>query len=80
MVEAAECRTAWPCTTRLRCGTECTKRHKGTGDCTVFPPPGIPSQCVCDWVALICPPNLFSWQHVLMYHIRLMATTTTLLE
>ncbi|XP_030941425.1 histidine kinase 2-like [Quercus lobata] len=45
MVEAAECRTAWPCTTRLRCGIDCTKRHKGIGDCTVFPPPGIPSQC-----------------------------------
>ena len=68
MVEAAECRTAWPCTTRLRCGIDWTKRHNGIGDCTVFPPPGIPSQCVCDWTASICPLNWFTWQCVLHYN------------
>ena len=58
IVKAEECHTAWTCTTRDRCVKLCRQRHKGgIGDCSVFPPPGIPSQCVCNFNAPICPRN-----------------------
>ena len=49
VVEARECHDTWDCISSSHCSKECTKRHKGIAMCSIFPPPGIPSQCYCTY-------------------------------
>uniref|UniRef100_A0A2N9ER71 Glycosyltransferase 2-like domain-containing protein n=1 Tax=Fagus sylvatica TaxID=28930 RepID=A0A2N9ER71_FAGSY len=52
VVEATECNDAWDSKSDSTCSDECTKRHKGEGICSIFPPLGAPSDqcyCLCTW-------------------------------